>query len=90
MYYVNYVYKELCMVSNNVGRIWLTKILKGYWKWWVNMFMIDATTFQSMCYDLETWYRLKASRRMSVIEKVIMFLYILVLGALNRELQKIF
>jgi hypothetical protein len=32
MYYVNYVYKELCMVSNNIGRIWLTKILKGYWK----------------------------------------------------------
>jgi len=43
-----------------------------------------------MCVDLETLYGLKHSRKMSVMDKVDMFLYTLVLGASNREVQERF
>jgi hypothetical protein len=49
----------------------------------VNMFRMDADTLKSLALELETMYRLKPSRRMSVIEKVGMFLYTLALGASN-------
>jgi hypothetical protein len=51
---------------------------------------MDADTLQSLCVDLEMLYGLKQSRRMSVIEKVGMFLYTLALGASNREVQERF
>jgi hypothetical protein len=54
------------------------------------MFRMDITTLFSLCNDLETHYNLKPSRRMSVIEKVTMFLYIIVVGASNREMQERF
>jgi len=54
------------------------------------MFRIDAVTFQSFCFHLETQYGLKPSRSISVIEKVGMFLYTLALGASNKEVQKRF
>ncbi|XP_061983056.1 uncharacterized protein LOC133702747 [Populus nigra] len=37
--------------------------------------------------DLETKYKLKPSRRMSVVEKMVIFLYTIALGASNREVQ---
>uniref|UniRef100_A0A2K2C0D7 DUF8040 domain-containing protein n=1 Tax=Populus trichocarpa TaxID=3694 RepID=A0A2K2C0D7_POPTR len=40
--------------------------------------------------DLERMYGLKPSRRMSVIEKVVIFLYTIALGASNREVQERF
>jgi hypothetical protein len=49
----------------------------------VNMFRMDADTLKSLALELETMYRLKPSRRMSVIEKVGMFLYTLALAASN-------
>jgi hypothetical protein len=30
MYYINYMYKEPCMVSYNTGMHWLTEVLRGY------------------------------------------------------------
>jgi hypothetical protein len=51
---------------------------------------MDATTFQNLYFDLKSQYGLKASRRISVIEKVCMFLFELALGASNREVQEIF
>jgi hypothetical protein len=51
---------------------------------------MDATTLQTLCYDLETQYGLKPSRRTSVIEKVAMFLYTIALGATNRQVQERF
>ena len=51
------------------------------------MFRMDTSTLLSLCSDLETTYRLKPSRRMSVIEKVAIFLYTIALGASNREVQ---
>ena len=90
LYYNNYIYKEPCIVSYNTGMRWLNEILNGHWVRCVNMFRMDADTLQSLCVDLEMLYGLKQSRRMSVIEKVGMFLYTLALGASNREVQERF
>jgi len=68
----------------------LNEILNENWIRCVNMFRMDATTFQNLCFDLETQYGLKPSRRISVIEKIDMFLYTLVLGASNREIYERF
>nr|XP_034893497.1 protein ALP1-like [Populus alba] len=89
-YYINYMYKEPCMVSYNTGMRWLTKVLRGHWKRSVNMFRMDATTLLSLCTDLETHHGLKPSRRMSVIEKVAMFLFTIAVGASNRQVQERF
>ncbi|KAJ6966412.1 hypothetical protein NC652_004081 [Populus alba x Populus x berolinensis] len=54
------------------------------------MFRMNATTLQTLCYDLETRYKLKPSRRTGVIEKVTMFLYKIALGETNRQVQEKF
>jgi len=54
MYYINYTYKEPCMVSYNTGMRWLIEVLRGHWKRSVNMFRMDATTLLSLCTELET------------------------------------
>ena len=48
LYYNTYIYKEPCMDSNSIGMQWLTEILHGHWTCCVNMFRMDATTFQSL------------------------------------------
>ena len=90
LYYNTYLYKEPCMDSYNTGMQWLTEILHGHWTRCVNMFRMDATTFQTLCFTLENQYGLKASRRMCVFEKVGIFLYTIALGASNREVQERF
>jgi hypothetical protein len=90
MYYINYMLKEPCMVSYNTGMYWLTEVLWGHWKWCINMFRMDTSTLLSLCSDLEIKYRLKPSKRMSVIEKVVIFLYTISLGASNRKVQERF
>jgi hypothetical protein len=84
MYYINYMYKEPCMVSYNTGMRWLTEVLRGHWKRSVNIFRMDATTLLSLCNKLETHHGLKPSRRMSVIKKVAMFLFTIAVRASNR------
>jgi len=69
---------------------WLNEILNGHWVRCVNMFRMDADTLQSLCVDLETMYGLKQFRRISVIEKVGIFLYTLALGASNMEVHERF
>jgi len=90
LYHNTYIYKEPCMVSYNTGMRWLIEILNGHWVRCVNMFQMDVDTLKSLSFELETMYGLKPSRRMSVIEKVCMFLYTLALGASNREVQERF
>jgi len=90
LYYNTYIYKEPCMDSYNTGMQWLTEILHGHWTRCVNMFRMDAKTFQTLCFTLENQYGLKASRRMCVFEKVGIFLYTIALGASNREVQERF
>lgn len=43
--YLNYVHKESCMTSYEIGMRWLIEILKGHWKQYLNIFKMDATTF---------------------------------------------
>jgi hypothetical protein len=90
MYYINYMHKEPCVVSYNPRMRWLNEVLRGHWKRCVNMFRMDSTTLLSLCNDLETHHDLKPSRRMSVIEKVAMFLFTIAVGASNREVQERF
>jgi hypothetical protein len=51
---------------------------------------MEATMLQNLCYDLETKYGLKSSKKTSVIEKVTLFLYTIVLGVTNRQIQERF
>jgi hypothetical protein len=90
LYYNTYIYKEPCMDSYNTGMRWLKEILHGHWTRCVNMFRMDAMTFQSLCFQLENQYELKASRKMCVFEKVGIFLYTIALGASNMEVQERF
>jgi len=90
LYHNTYIYKEPCMVSYNTGMRWLIEILNGHWVRCVNMFQMDVDTLKSLSFELEMMYELKPSRRMSVIEKVGMFLYTLALGASNREVHERF
>jgi hypothetical protein len=46
---------------------------------------MDTTTLLSLCNDLKMYYSLKPSRRMSVIEKVVMFLFTIAVRESNRE-----
>jgi hypothetical protein len=61
------------MMSFNTKIKWLNEFLNEHQIRCVNIFRMDATMFWSLCFDLETQYELKLSRRMSVIEKVNMF-----------------
>jgi hypothetical protein len=88
MYYINYMHKEPCMVSYNIGIRWLNEVFRGYWKQCVIMFMMDITTLLSLCNDLETQYNLNPSRRMNIIGKVTMFIYTIALGASNRKVHE--
>ncbi|KAG5225493.1 protein ALP [Salix suchowensis] len=54
------------------------------------MFRMDASTLMNLCVDLETQYGLKPSSRMSVMEKVPMFLFTIAIGTSNREVQERF
>ena len=51
---------------------------------------MDACILKSLSVELEMMYGLKQFRRMSVIEKVGMFLYTLALDASNREVHERF
>lgn len=51
---------------------------------------MNALIFQTLYFDLESQYRLKAVRMMSVIEKIDMFLYTLALGSSNRKVHERF
>ena len=90
LYHETYIYKEPCMNSYNTGMRWLMEIINGHWIRCVNMFRMDSDTLKSLALELETMYGLKPSRRMSVIEKLGMFVYTLALGASNREVQERF
>ena len=56
----------------------------------VNMFRMNKETLYSLCGDLEEKYGLVESCKMSVLEKLCICLYILSLGAANRQAQERF
>ncbi|KAJ9147539.1 hypothetical protein P3X46_029689 [Hevea brasiliensis] len=66
------------------------KIMRGNERRCVNLFRMDKDTLIKLCLDLECHYKLKCSKKMTILEKVGMFLYVLVLGASNRQVQERF
>ena len=89
-YYLRYNYKQPCMDSQQTGIIWLLELIRGNEKRCLNMFRMDKHILINLCRDLERNYGLTPSRRMTVLEKVGMFLYVLSLGASNRQVQERF
>lgn len=77
IYYLNYIHKEPCMTSYLTGEKWMNKLFNGHEKWCFNMFRMNQDTFRQLCVDLEGYYGLRPSDRMSTLEKVGIFVYVL-------------
>ena len=90
LYYIKYIHKEPCMTSFLTGEKWMQELLNGNEKRCFNMFRMSPSTFRQLCMDLETKYGLRASSRMSILEKVGIFVYTLSKGASNRDVQERF
>ncbi|KAJ9145635.1 hypothetical protein P3X46_027997 [Hevea brasiliensis] len=78
------------MDSFHTGLVWLQEIMRGNERRCVNLFRMDKDTLIKLCLDLECHYKLKCSKKMTILEKVGMFLYVLALGASNRQVQERF
>ncbi|KAJ9134984.1 hypothetical protein P3X46_032211 [Hevea brasiliensis] len=74
-YYLSYIHKEPCMDSFHTGLVWLQEIMRGNERRCVNLFRMDKDTLIKLCLDLELHYKLKCSKKMTILEKVGMFLY---------------
>ncbi|CAH9096803.1 unnamed protein product [Cuscuta europaea] len=89
-YYFKNLYKEPCMTSYLTGERWMDEILNGHGKRCFNAFRMTQNTFRNLCADLETKYGLRPSSRVSVLEKVGLFVYVLSKSASNRDTQERF
>ncbi|CAH9097124.1 unnamed protein product, partial [Cuscuta europaea] len=89
-YFVNHLYKEPCMTSYLTGEMWINELLSGHDKRCFNAFRMHQETFRHLCFDLENKYGLRPSYRMSVLEKVGLFVFVLSKGASNRDTQERF
>ncbi|CAA0817586.1 Unknown protein, partial [Striga hermonthica] len=89
-YFLNHIYKEPCMTSFLTGERWINELLSGHEKRCFNALRMNQDTFRQLCSDLENRYGLRSSSRMSVSEKVGLFLYVLSKGASNRDTQERF
>jgi len=84
VYYYKYVYKEPCMTSSFTGEIWIKELINGHPIRCVNALRMEPDLFIRMSHKLHTKYGLQPSNRMSIFEKVGIFLYTLALGVSNR------
>ncbi|KAL2929383.1 putative nuclease HARBI1 [Bienertia sinuspersici] len=66
------------------------ELLNGHEKCCFNMFRMTQCTFRQLCLDLENKYGLSPSGRISTLEKVGLFVYVLSKGASNRDVQERF
>ena len=89
-YYYKYMYKEPCMTSCQTGKDWMREILNGHHIRCVNTFRMEQNTFIQLCEVLQSKYGLKPSKRMSIVEKVGIFVYTLAMGASNRDVGERF
>jgi hypothetical protein len=89
-YYHKYIYKESCMTSRQRGQDWMNEILNGHSVRCMNVFRMDPTLFIQLCEDLQSKYGLQPSKRMTVVEKVGIFVYTLAMGASNRDVRERF
>lgn len=90
MYHEKYIHKVPCMNSLYTGNIWVMELQSGNDTRCHNMFRMNKDVFFKLCDDLKNTYKVKASRRISVAEKVAMFLYTLGGGEANRSVQERF
>lgn len=89
-YYYKYIFKKPCMTSRQKGENWVQEILNGHPVRCLNAFRMEQNLFNQLCEDLQSKYGLEASKRMSVQQKVAIFLYILARGASNRDARERF
>lgn len=89
-YYYKYMYKEPCMTSPQTEEAWMNEVLKRNPIRCVNAFRMHPNVFMKLCGELESKYGLKSSNKMSVVEKLGVFLYTLALGLSNRDVGERF
>ena len=89
-YYYKYMYKEPCMTSPQTGEAWMNEVLNGHHIRSVNAFRMHSHVFLKLCGELESRHGLKSSDKMTVIEKVGIFVYTLALGVSNRDVSERF
>ena len=68
----------------------MNELFYGNQKCCSNMLRINLCTFHQLCTDLENIYELPPSDRMSILEKVGLFVYVLSKGASYRDAQEHF
>ena len=78
------------MTSYMTGEKWMNELLYGHQKRCFNMLRMNPCTFHQLCTDLENIYGLQSSDRISILEKVGLFVYVLSKGASNRDAQERF
>ncbi|GJV71596.1 copia protein [Tanacetum coccineum] len=78
------------MTSPQTGDAWMNEILNGNPIRCVNAFRMHSTVFINLCEELESKYGLKSSDRMSVVEKLRVFIYILAVGVSNKDVGERF
>ncbi|KAJ9543744.1 hypothetical protein OSB04_023451 [Centaurea solstitialis] len=84
------MYKELCMTSTQTGYAWMKESLSGHPIRCVNAFRMSADLFMQLCEELQQKHGLMSSSKISVQEKVGIFLYTLALGVSNRDVSERF
>ncbi|XP_074373587.1 uncharacterized protein LOC141713928 [Apium graveolens] len=89
-YYCTFLHKEPCMTFYQTGHKWMQEILTMNEIRCKNMFRMEKETFFKLCTDLENVYHLPSSRRMTFMEKVGIFIFIIAQGASNRHAQERF
>nr|GEV05611.1 NAC domain-containing protein 78-like [Tanacetum cinerariifolium] len=72
------------------GQAWMDEVLNGNPIRSVNAFRMHSNMFLKLCGELESNYGLKASDRMTVVEKLGIFVYTLALGVSNRDVSERF
>jgi hypothetical protein len=89
-YYYKYIYIEPCMSSLQRGKDWMNEILNGHPVRCMIAFRMDPTLFKQLCEDSQSKYGLQPNKRMTVEEKVGIFVYTLAMGASNRDVRERF
>ena len=74
VYFFKYTYKDPCMTSNQTGVSWMNEILKGHPIRCVNAFRMHQNVSLELAKELELKYGLVSSDKMSVVEKLGIFL----------------
>ncbi|CAH9131108.1 unnamed protein product [Cuscuta epithymum] len=89
-HYYKHMYKEPCMASALSGEAWMQEVLNGHPIRCVNAFRMSPDLFARLCKDLQSKYDLTSSDKITIEEKVGIFIYTLALGLSNRDVAERF